>query len=181
MRRAEGGGKYLGYFVWKITILRQKIIFSPILGGTRAGCAPHWIRPWIQFLLSNKELYIWILSLKLRISLSQISLIVRNPLDKNDLKNRDVSRNFIFSLQNNDELRISCNEFGVNLVRNSLNDCSALKSNSGIRFNFNPYLYNNTPSNAIVNAASDIVYRPVIEADDTDRCTEYMNFNLLLF
>jgi hypothetical protein len=25
----------LGYFVWKITILRQKIIFFPILGGAR--------------------------------------------------------------------------------------------------------------------------------------------------
>jgi hypothetical protein len=36
--------KYLGYFVWKITILRQKIIFSPILGGP--ACAPRWIRPW---------------------------------------------------------------------------------------------------------------------------------------
>jgi hypothetical protein len=44
-----------------------------------------------------------------------------------------------------------------------------------------PLLYNNTPSNAIVNAASDITYRPVIEAGDTGRCTEYMNFNLLLF
>ena len=31
---------YLGYFVWKITILCQKIIFFPILGGARAGCAP---------------------------------------------------------------------------------------------------------------------------------------------
>ena len=29
----------LGYFVWKITILREKIIFFPILGGD-AGCAP---------------------------------------------------------------------------------------------------------------------------------------------
>ena len=36
--------KFLGYFAWKITILRQKIIFFPILGGARAGCAP-WIRP----------------------------------------------------------------------------------------------------------------------------------------
>jgi hypothetical protein len=43
------------------------------------------------------------------------------------------------------------------------------------------YLYNNTPSKAIVNAASDITYRPVIEADDTGRCTEDMNLNLLLF
>ena len=42
-------------------------------------------------------------------------------------------------------------------------------------------LYNNIPSNAIVNAVSDITYRPVMEADDTSRCTEYMNFNLLLF
>ena len=32
--------KFVGYFVWKITILRQKIIFFPILGGARAGCAP---------------------------------------------------------------------------------------------------------------------------------------------
>ena len=31
-------------------------------------------------------------------------------------------------------------------------------------------LYNNTPSNAIVNAASNITYRPVIEADDTGHC-----------
>ena len=31
--------KFLGYFVWKISILRQKIIFFPILGGARAGCA----------------------------------------------------------------------------------------------------------------------------------------------
>jgi hypothetical protein len=37
---AEGGAKFLGYFVWKITILRQKIIFFPILRGARAGCAP---------------------------------------------------------------------------------------------------------------------------------------------
>ena len=27
--------KFLGYFVWKITILRKKIIFFPILGGAR--------------------------------------------------------------------------------------------------------------------------------------------------
>ena len=33
--------KLLGYFVWKITILRQKIIFFPILGGGgRATGAP---------------------------------------------------------------------------------------------------------------------------------------------
>jgi hypothetical protein len=33
-----------GYFVWKIMILRKKIIFFPILGGVHAGCAPLWIR-----------------------------------------------------------------------------------------------------------------------------------------
>ena len=33
--------KCLGYFAWKITILRQTIIFFPILGGGGgAGCAP---------------------------------------------------------------------------------------------------------------------------------------------
>jgi hypothetical protein len=32
---------FLGYFVWKITILRQKIIYFPILGGG----PPPWIRP----------------------------------------------------------------------------------------------------------------------------------------
>jgi hypothetical protein len=31
--------KFLGYFVWKITILRQKIIFFPILGG--GACRVH--------------------------------------------------------------------------------------------------------------------------------------------
>jgi hypothetical protein len=36
------------------------------------------------------------------------------------------------------------------------------------------YLYNNTRSNAIINAASDITYRPVIQA-------AVLNFNLLLF
>jgi hypothetical protein len=45
LRRAEGGAKILGYFVWKITILRQKILFFSILGG-RAPGAPPWIRPW---------------------------------------------------------------------------------------------------------------------------------------
>jgi hypothetical protein len=30
----------LGYFVWKITILRQKILFFTILVGSRAGCPP---------------------------------------------------------------------------------------------------------------------------------------------
>ena len=34
LRRAEGGAKFVGYFVWKFTILRQKIIFFPILGGS---------------------------------------------------------------------------------------------------------------------------------------------------
>ena len=73
LHRAEGGAKLFGV-LWKITILRQKsyffrlrrearkflryfvlrqkIIFFPILGGARAGCAPPpppppWIRPCI--------------------------------------------------------------------------------------------------------------------------------------
>ena len=33
------------------------------------------------------------------------------------------------------------------------------------------YLYNNTPRNAIVSAASDITYRPVIEAAVLNICT----------
>jgi hypothetical protein len=32
--------KFLGYFVWKITILRQKILFFPILGGRVPGAPP---------------------------------------------------------------------------------------------------------------------------------------------
>jgi hypothetical protein len=44
--------KFWRYFVWKITIFRQKIIFFPILGGgglgARAGCAP-WIRPFHKY------------------------------------------------------------------------------------------------------------------------------------
>jgi hypothetical protein len=39
LRRTEGGAKFFGYFVWKITILRHKIIFFPILGGGGAGSA----------------------------------------------------------------------------------------------------------------------------------------------
>jgi hypothetical protein len=34
-------------------------------------------------------------------------------------------------------------------------------------------LYNNTPSKAIVNAASNITYRPLIEADDTGKSQIY--------
>ena len=37
LRRAEGGAKFLGYFMWKITILRQKNhFFSNFRGGARA-------------------------------------------------------------------------------------------------------------------------------------------------
>ena len=32
--------KILGYFVWKITILRQEIIFFPILGGRARRVRP---------------------------------------------------------------------------------------------------------------------------------------------
>ena len=35
--RAEGDAKFLGYFVWKITILRKKIISFPILVGSAPG------------------------------------------------------------------------------------------------------------------------------------------------
>ena len=39
------------------------------------------------------------------------------------------------------------------------------------------YLYNNTPSNAIVNAASDITYRPMIQTANTGRwfCMNELN------
>jgi hypothetical protein len=47
--------KFLRYFVWKITILRHKIIFFPILGGGgRAGCAPLWIRTWCNLMSHRK-------------------------------------------------------------------------------------------------------------------------------
>ena len=45
--------KFLGYFVWKITILRQQIIFFPILrgrGGRRVRSP--WICPWNEHFLS---------------------------------------------------------------------------------------------------------------------------------
>jgi hypothetical protein len=48
LRRAEGGAKMLGYFVWQIKILCQKIfLFSNFRGwgGARAGCAPHGSAP----------------------------------------------------------------------------------------------------------------------------------------
>jgi hypothetical protein len=35
--------------VKKITFLRQKIKFFPILGKARAGCAFPWIRPWFLY------------------------------------------------------------------------------------------------------------------------------------
>ena len=43
--------KFFGYFVWKIMILCQKIIFFPILGGARAGYTPPWIRPCISIII----------------------------------------------------------------------------------------------------------------------------------
>ena len=39
-RRAEGGAKICGVFRVKSTILRNKIIFFPILGGPHPGSAP---------------------------------------------------------------------------------------------------------------------------------------------
>ena len=46
--------KFLRYFVWKITILQQKIIFFPILGGR----PPPWIRPWVVLLMFMTKQYI---------------------------------------------------------------------------------------------------------------------------
>ena len=37
---AREARKCLGYFVWKITILHQKILFFPILGGSAPGAPP---------------------------------------------------------------------------------------------------------------------------------------------
>jgi hypothetical protein len=45
LRRAEGGAKIFGVFRVKKHDFTPKIIFFPILGGARAGCAPLWIRP----------------------------------------------------------------------------------------------------------------------------------------
>jgi hypothetical protein len=42
--------KFWGYFVWKITILRQKIIFFPILGGYAHWVCPPWIHPCTVFI-----------------------------------------------------------------------------------------------------------------------------------
>jgi hypothetical protein len=50
----RGVWKFLGYFVWKITVLCQKILFFPILVGGRATGAPPWIRSWnVLFLLCS--------------------------------------------------------------------------------------------------------------------------------
>ena len=52
--------KFLGYFVWKITILRQKSYYFQFQGrGACAGCAPpHWIRPCVLLLMYCKFYYI---------------------------------------------------------------------------------------------------------------------------
>jgi hypothetical protein len=48
-----------GYFVWKITILRQQILFFPILGGGgRGGREPRWIRPCIKTPCVFSHLYL---------------------------------------------------------------------------------------------------------------------------
>jgi hypothetical protein len=45
--------KFLGYFVWKITILRKQIIFFPILGGGARRVRPPldppliWTNGWV--------------------------------------------------------------------------------------------------------------------------------------
>jgi hypothetical protein len=40
----------LGYFVWKITILHQKILFFPILEGV-----PPWIRPCVCLYVPSRS------------------------------------------------------------------------------------------------------------------------------
>ena len=43
---AEGSANFFGVFRVKNHDFTQKIMFFPILGGARAGCASPWIRPW---------------------------------------------------------------------------------------------------------------------------------------
>ena len=40
----------LGISCEKSRFYAKKVIFFPILGGARAGCAPPWIRPWLSTL-----------------------------------------------------------------------------------------------------------------------------------
>ena len=59
LRRAEGGAKFFWYFVWKITILSQKIIFFPILGGGARrvhppGSAPDIVIRWSHIVTLDK-------------------------------------------------------------------------------------------------------------------------------
>ena len=50
---------FLGYFVWKITILRKKILFFPILeeGGRAPGAPPPWsaLGEYLQTLLTIRR------------------------------------------------------------------------------------------------------------------------------
>jgi hypothetical protein len=45
------GANIFGYFVWKITILRQKINFFPILGCARAEYAPPPLDPPLVYMV----------------------------------------------------------------------------------------------------------------------------------
>ena len=49
LRRAKKARTFFGYFVWKITILRQKMIFFPILGGGGGGPPPESAPEFYQF------------------------------------------------------------------------------------------------------------------------------------
>ena len=71
----------LGYFVWKITILRQKIIFFPILGGG-AGCASPWIRPCrvLRFSSTNKTDRHDITEIFLKVPLNTIKQTIKKLL-----------------------------------------------------------------------------------------------------
>jgi hypothetical protein len=56
-------------------------------------------------------------------------------------------------------------------IVNKINFLQKLVQNVAKTFKKHGRLYNNTPSKAIVNVASNITYRPLIEADDTGCCT----------
>jgi hypothetical protein len=65
----------MGYFVWKITMLRQKKLFFPILGGgPRAGCAPPGSAPAVE-----KRYSYWLPKVVFRTLLQTLSLIICLP------------------------------------------------------------------------------------------------------
>jgi hypothetical protein len=63
MRRAEGGAKFFG-------VLRQKIIFFPILGGRARRVRPPWIRPCERY----KFTYLLVRELRKQVTLNECHL-----------------------------------------------------------------------------------------------------------